>query len=183
MVRLFAALLLAIVASAGVHGHTEPGCVRCGAQERLCEPIPGPAGDCLCVESVEGEEAVWSVCSRDGRSRSLVAPQTSLLRVAEIRVSPSGRYVAVVSVGEGHPILDLVDLYAVFGGRGPEPLASINPYPGTINVTGWDGERLVVESDSPLDDPAEGVVLDEHETFLVAVPSGVVTKQTQNRER
>jgi hypothetical protein len=176
MIRLYAALL-AIVASVPVHGQMGRECGRCSSEEALCEPIPGPAADCLCVASVEGEEAVWSLCSRDGRSHSLAAPQTSLLRVAEVRVSPSGRYVAIVSVGEGHPILDVVDLYAVLGGRGPEPLVSINPYPGTINVTGWDGEHLVVESDSPLDRPKEGEILDEAETFMVAVPSGVVTRR------
>jgi hypothetical protein len=167
MYRLAVVALLAVAASFPV--------VAPQASEPLCEGLPNRAGVTLCVTNVDGEEPAWTLRTASGRARQIKTPKASLSHVAELRVSPSGRYAAVVSVGEGHPILDLFDLHAVLDDDAPEPLATVNPYPGMVSIREWTGDLLVVESDMPLDHPGSDAMPDELRTFLVAAPSGAVT--------
>ncbi|HWQ10381.1 MAG TPA: hypothetical protein VN436_14775, partial [Holophaga sp.] len=60
---------------------------------------------------------------------------------------------AVVSVGEGHPVLDVLDLARVLAGtHGDHSLLTLDPYPGFIELAGWRGGCLRVRSDRPLAD-------------------------------
>jgi hypothetical protein len=111
--------------------------------------VPLPDGSALLVMGTEGSGPQW--LHRQGRrTRSLVDPPVALFPVAA-SPSPDGRYLAVLSVGEGHPVLDLLALPRVLGGsHGERSLRFIDPYPGSIELLGWVGARLRLASDRPL---------------------------------
>lgn len=70
--------------------------------------------------------------------------------VVELLPSPDRAWIAVVSVGEGHPVLEVVDLQALLAGGSYRSCKTIDPYPGTITVSRWTAESLLVASDMPL---------------------------------
>lgn len=106
-----------------------------------------PDGTWLLVDGSEQEGARWF--HRQGRrTKILPLPPVSLFPVG-LFPSPDGRYLAVLSAGEGHPVLEVLDLPRLLKGTGGV-LRRIDPYPGSIGVTGWAGPRLRVESDRPL---------------------------------
>jgi hypothetical protein len=84
-------------------------------------------------------------------------PETNLQSVHHLSVSPDDKMLAIVSVGEGHPYLEVFDLGDILANRDDEedrmikPLRKIDPYPGYISVVGWKGDKLIVSSDMPLD--------------------------------
>ena len=83
-------------------------------------------------------------------------PKAGLHSVQKLSVSPDDKMLAVVTVGEGHPYLEVFDLTAILSTRDGDtdisvtPLQAIDPYPGGIIVLGWKGEELLVSSDMPL---------------------------------
>jgi len=122
-------------------------------------PDPGPSGWALSVAlpgggllRVAGSEqtgAQWFHQQGLGL-REIPAPPVALFPVSAVP-SPDGRFLAVLSVGEGHPVLDLLELRRVLGGsHGTQSLRTIDPYPGGLELLGWEGNRLKVSSDRPL---------------------------------
>jgi len=97
---------------------------------------------------------------------------TSSQPVDEIAISPSDQWIAVNTVGEGHPVIGVYDLQSVLHGDDDDynregkksftPLF-IDPYPGYIQIIGWKGDHLIVSSDVALDhlDKKERKVLNE----------------------
>ncbi|HZM28008.1 MAG TPA: hypothetical protein VFB89_11660 [Gemmatimonadales bacterium] len=73
-----------------------------------------------------------------------------MYEVEELVVSPDKKWLAVVSVGEGHPALEVVDAQTLLLQRKYIPVHAIDPYPGTVSVTKWEGDSLLVTSDMPL---------------------------------
>jgi beta-lactamase regulating signal transducer with metallopeptidase domain len=67
--------------------------------------------------------------------------------VRQMAASPDVKRLAIVSVGEGHPVLDIVDLSALLAGKDAKSFVSVNPYPSWIDIERWEGERLIVKSD------------------------------------
>lgn len=94
----------------------------------------------------------WSVVCESQETVDLGCALSAMVQAADLSVSPDRRWLAVVSVGEGHPFLEVVDLQALLAGQGYKALTTINPYPGTINLEGWTGTALLVTSDMPLPD-------------------------------
>ncbi len=76
--------------------------------------------------------------------------------VNEISISPNDRYIAIVSVGEGHLVLQIFDLkeilnsYEYYEEKKFTQIGFINPYPGYISIESWRGENIIVSSDIPL---------------------------------
>lgn len=115
---------------------------------------------------------------------------TNFHAVDQISISPNDQWIAVITVGEGHPMLDVYDLQAVLNGieNAEEkklftPLF-IDPYPGYIQILSWTDDQLIVQSDIQLDhlDKNERRVPNaEHElveeTFIWHLPSDTITKQ------
>jgi hypothetical protein len=75
---------------------------------------------------------------------------SSLWQVDSLLPSPDGKYLAVLSVGEGHPILEIVDLQTLRTQKKYMVLKELNPYPGIIYIQQWQPGQLIVESDMPL---------------------------------
>ena len=104
----------------------------------------------LVVDNREPVDWCWSLeCGQEG-DHDLGSGLSAMLHVADLVPSPDGRWLAVLSVGEGHPILEVVDLQQLLTTHEYRALATINPYPGTINIEHWTSDALLVTSDMPL---------------------------------
>ncbi|MDX1909717.1 MAG: hypothetical protein SF053_21955 [Bacteroidia bacterium] len=71
--------------------------------------------------------------------------------VAEAILSPDGDWLAVISVGEGHPILDVYAVHRLVEAietDDPElgPVRSVNPYPGVLADLRWTDEGVLMFS-------------------------------------
>lgn len=113
----------------------------------------------IMVISDERKGPAWYRTEDKWKIESLTdVPETSCQQsVEELSVSPDDKMLAVISVGEGHPCLDVFELKAILTpGDGDEdmlvkPLRTIDPYPGGIMIVGWRKGELDVVSDVPLD--------------------------------
>ena len=74
----------------------------------------------------------------------------SMAEVRRLEASPEGRYLAVVSCGEGAFELEVFDLAPLLFRKIVSRLAAVSPFPGHVSVKGWRGERLLMSSDSLL---------------------------------
>lgn len=114
----------------------------------------------------------WSLACESQETVDLGCALSAMVQAADLAVSPDRRWLAVISVGEGHPFLEVVDLQALLAGQGYKALTTINPYPGTINLERWTDTALLVTSDMPLPDlsPDGGAIdqmLPEVHTFAL----------------
>jgi hypothetical protein len=86
-----------------------------------------------------------------------IEPPNSLLMVSGVALSPKQKYLAVVSVGEGHPHLEfflfneVIDIEETNNEEPAKLLFDINPYPGYISIVKWtDDNNIIVETDRML---------------------------------
>ena len=101
----------------------------------------------------------WYRTERRWRIESLKnVPETSLGHVWQLAASPGDTYLAVLSEGEGHPMVDLFDLGEVLDTRDSDddqavkPLLIIDPYPGGVWIIRWRNDSVLeIRSDAPLD--------------------------------
>jgi hypothetical protein len=131
-----------------------------------------------------------AIHAEDGTAWSLLPPGRDRWRKLEIRasmsqlsqavVSPDGKYLVLVTRGEGHPILDVLDWPKAVSGRRVEPGLSVDPYPGWVEIIGPRDGKVAVKSDAPLDDPkwsqtspARRKLLPKTRVFLLDPASGV----------
>lgn len=113
---------------------------------------------CLMVISDERKGQAWYMTQKTWRIATIKnIPETALHNVWQVAISPKDEYLAVLSEGEGHPIVDIFKLKTIFRPRdGLEdamipPVLTIDPYPGTIWIRGWQSDAcLLIESDVPL---------------------------------
>jgi CTP-dependent riboflavin kinase len=96
----------------------------------------------------------------------------SMSQVVDFLISPSQQWLAIISVGEGHPMIDLVELPALLQNNEPKILLSINPFPGTINLIKWWANQLIVESDR---------LISQHNEALARVKKFYVTIDKTNQ--
>lgn len=137
--RILAGSLVLIAALGACRGPQVAGSLSIPVSER------GTLG----FSGSEQEGAQWFL-RQGGQTRPLPTPPVTLFPVATLS-SPDGRYLAVLSVGEGHPILDILDIDRVVAGtHGDRSLLCVDPYPGMIELVGWEGGWLKVRSDRPL---------------------------------
>jgi hypothetical protein len=101
---------------------------------------------------------VWMLQDESGDLSLLEsAPRVHMLEVKELSVSPDDYYLAVISRGEGHPVLEAFRLSGILAPPGSsardgiKSIAWIDPFPGDISISGWQGRKLGVQCDMPLD--------------------------------
>ncbi len=138
----------------------------------------------LCVINTQNEGPQWFLLNTDsiGMNEQLGSISASLALIINIKASPDGQYLAVVSVGEGHPILEVVDLPHLLQTKNYRALQKVDPYPGIVEIQEWKGHQLYIQSDVLLTerDAQTGRVLPEYalswqETFALNVVSGEIT--------
>jgi hypothetical protein len=107
---------------------------------------------CTVEVDVRSDEtpACWRLQCTDAEPRKLGCDVTELHQIAEIKASPNGRWLALISVGEGHPILEIADLREWRKLDRYQSPCSVNPYPGTISMGEWQSGMLRIESDLDL---------------------------------
>lgn len=139
-----------MVSIAGViFGVASPAAASEDATELLsCEPLPQAENAQLCHIRPMNAPALWFLV-RDGEPLFLYIDTVGEL--TSVSISPSGRFLLVGSVGEGHPLLLVYSLERLLTDLEVEPLQMLDPYPGWISERGWEGDSLLVEANVPLD--------------------------------
>ncbi len=110
----------------------------------------------------------------------------SMSQLRNLAVSPDRKYLAMLTSGEGHPILDIFDLTGLLEKRAAKPLHTVDPYPGWVEIIGLREGKVAVRSDAPLDDPkraelplAKRKLLPKARVFLLESAKGTFTKAEQ----
>jgi hypothetical protein len=143
------------------------GCAECDppglvADNVLIEPFHGQPDRAFFVFSdihVNGRfEAVWGVRHEWNEVIPLKnVPGASMGAIEALAMSADDTLLAVVSVGEGHPIVDVFRVQELLSRRDSEDIQRvdgiglIDPYPGGVTLLGWDGGELLLETYMPLD--------------------------------
>lgn len=164
-----AIVLLALLSGCGTVPAPAPQCSEAltASAPILVECLPEQAGGGRLMVVNLGEDAAHWYLLEEGRARQLAPPPVSMLMVDSVAASRDGRFAAVISVGEGHPVLDVLDLArALDGEHGDRALATVNPYPGWIALDGWKDGAIQVRSDRPLPDCCDSSGAFRGETFL-----------------
>lgn len=109
----------------------------------------------LIVQNHDPEDASgsggWRLRCQGVADRFLGDGLSAMYQVAQLLPSPDHRWLAVVSVGEGHPILEIVDAQKLLRQQEYAVAHEINPYPGTLLADRWDGDALLISSDVALE--------------------------------
>jgi hypothetical protein len=168
-----------------------PGRNACAAEDSVTVYLNGNSGIGLTVRSEPDKGPVWYLTREDGTMEPVGnMPEALGATVWQAEASPKETYLAVLSAEEGHPSIDvylLEDLLKPVNVPGDEsmvPVSHVNPYPGTIWITGWRNETLLeIISDVPLDrmaaeDPMESLWEPDTDTrtFLWGITTGAITK-------
>ena len=114
----------------------------------LRSPLPG---GCTLEADVRRDERPACLRLRCDRQsmQTLVCDATALHQIDQVIPSADGHWLAVLSVGEGHPWLEIVDLPALRRGEYRAP-CSLNPYPGVLSLDAWLDDALRIGSDVDL---------------------------------
>jgi hypothetical protein len=112
----------------------------------LCTPLSTEQNVCVQLGELGGDVAWWLDHKHKPRT-TLVAPDVSFWQIITLAISADAQYLAILSVGEGHPIIDVFALRPVLVGHPTAALWSINPYPGWIELLAWQDEMLHFSSD------------------------------------
>ncbi|PIE34069.1 hypothetical protein CSA56_09135 [candidate division KSB3 bacterium] len=146
----------------------------------ILEPLPS-SGKTLCAINLRDAEPLWFLFDSAGNTQ-LGTHSTAFGYINSMKASPDGQYLAVISVGEGHSMLEVVELQQFIQQRTYQVVQQIDPYPGTISLEGWKGSQLHVRSDMLLThrDLSTGRVPDtmtlgSEETFAVSIITGDVS--------
>jgi len=131
----------------------------------------------------------WFLLS-DLDQRQLGTDLAEMSEICQLVASPESKWLAVVSVPEGHPILEIVDLPRLIDNGHYRVVQRIDPYPGTLSIDRWDRGCLLIESymlltrlgknRRPLDEDG----LEEPELFSMDPQTGKITRlNPPNRDR
>ncbi len=118
----------------------------------------------LCVISTN-EESHWFLFSPHNYTLKLEIT-SSFLNVTDFQISPNQQWLAVASIGEGHPALDIFPLPPLLAQQTAEARYNINPYPGSVDIEQWqDATHLQINTDRWL--PYNAPLRDEYSAIFV----------------
>jgi len=156
-------------------------------QPFYCETVHFPEDELkLCAINLSEDTAQWFILKGGRLSERIPVSPQSLSIVDDFQISPAQSSLAIVSVGEGHPILDVVDLKYLLEQKEVKLLLSINPYPGFIHIEKWQKEQLIVVTDRLLtysttsteNEKSYPLRLTEGEKFSIEIATGKITSLT-----
>ena len=116
------------------------------------------------------QAACWRLDCVDAAPKQLDCDTTALHQVVDVQIAPDQRWMAVTSVGEGHPMLELVPLAEFLAGKPYRAQCTINPYPGSVYFAGWAQGKLRLGSDVDLsieDTEARAAGIGEERHYLL----------------
>ncbi len=102
----------------------------------------------LCAQDEQETASIrWWHTDANGTKHTLASEINNgeqIARIADFEVDRNWRYVAVVSVEEGHPFLAIYDLNTwISTGKQPTAIYTLNPYPGGLHMAGWGNNQLL----------------------------------------
>lgn len=154
----------------------------------LLQPIGNE--ELLCVINTEDETgAHWFILKDMGRSREIGSNLSCLYQVHKVLPSPDNKHLAVLSVGEGHPLVEVIDLEKLRLQSKYVVLQEIDPYPGAVSIDRWDGSSLIVYSNVPLTQRKEDgrvdpdQILPQDEAFSLDVATGEIKSSTSDKKQ
>lgn len=101
------------------------------------------------INDSSSHPSVWF--SADGKSNLYFMPWLSEGQsIGGVSVSDSGKYLAIVHIGEGHPYLVVYNIEKVRNAESDMHEYHFNPYPGSVGLYRWDGDSLLIETDYPV---------------------------------
>jgi hypothetical protein len=133
----------------------QPVCVRV-VYERDGESRPAQ----LCVQLFQDDtlltsHSLWYLADSAGTNRllgsSFANGEAFPLSTYGVSFSENGQFGALMMVGEGHPWIEVFEVSKILRNRSYQTHFMLNPYPGSIEVVRWDQNRLIVESEMPLE--------------------------------
>jgi hypothetical protein len=143
----------------------------------------------LCVINTEDENgAHWFILKDMGRSREIGSNLSCLHQVHQILPSLDHRYLAVLSVGEGHPMVEVIELEKLRLQSKYVVLQEIDPYPGIVSIDRWEGSYLIVYSNVPLTQRKEDgrvdpdLILPKDEAFSLDVATGEIKSSSSDKK-
>ncbi len=142
----------------------------------LCVTLQTVDAD-ICAINIREDSANWFKINHDEMYHDKLEPPQSMSYVSDVKVSPSEQFLAILSVGEGHPILDIISVKALLNNQ-EEPLFSLNPYPGWISAENWQGEKLIITSDRLLSENNQDLY--QGEKFLLDAKSFKISPLSPN---
>jgi len=178
---LLLCLFLLVLPHSG-HAEEQPAEIFSGIRYGvLLEPLSDGI-TAVCAVNTLDKGAQWFLLKAQGSMNEFLGTiETAFYMVSSIKASPDDRYLAVLSVGEGHPLVEVIDLPQLLSQHQYTVLHTINPYPGVAYLKGWQGTELQIASDMLLTrrDPATGDVPEEFmlvddEVFGLDVVTGVI---------
>jgi hypothetical protein len=136
----------------------------------------------LLVINLADRSSHWYLVGGAGGNRLIGTDFAGFQFIAELAASSDYRYLAVISVGEGHPLLEMIDLRMWLDQGVYQVLHQLNPYPGDFELQGWDGHTLKFASSAELDYPLPATPrhidpLAEAISYQFDMVSGRLTKQ------
>ena len=166
----------------GAHAHAQtaqpsPYSVPMGI---VFESIPGNMTT-VGVVNTNNAGPQWFLLRGDGNQHiGSISPGFNI--VDDMKASENGQYLAVLSVGEGHPVVDVIDVNALLGKKAFQVLQHVDPYPGIVSLDGWNGANLIIKSDMLLTERdmktgrmSSDMRLSADETFALNIASGQVS--------
>jgi hypothetical protein len=107
----------------------------------------------ICVVNTdEGISAWYLIRGSNEKSAELGRGLGGMTTIERILISPDKRFAAVCSSGEGHPIIEIVDV-PVLCQKQYKVIATIDPYPGVVWLVQWKDSHLMIASDMLLSMP------------------------------
>jgi len=137
------------------------GCTSClgtspFGEALICREVPQSNGLQLCAVETDGGYPGWYLLGQ-GRPISVGIDASGPL-IPGFEFSTSGRYLAVESVAEGHPSVELYFSAHLAEQGTAEFLQAWDGYPGWVSMTGWAGDDLLLESNVPLHQDYDSIV-------------------------
>jgi len=105
------------------------------------------------------------VLNKNGQNIRITGDSVQFISVYDMKVSKSSKYLATYNVGEGHPWIEIYDLQKIISEEKQNHLSDINPYPGNVELIGWQNDNLIVESDINLLPKNDGKDLSDKDMF------------------
>ena len=77
---------------------------------------------------------------------------STLTQIIDIKVSPDGKYLAVMSLDimGSKQILEVIDLPLLLEQKKYNVLQLIDPHPSFVEINKWDGDKLIISSSALL---------------------------------
>lgn len=134
----------------------------------------------VCVINTGYEKGAYWFIIKGERNRALGNNLGQLAEIHTLMASANGKYLAVLSAGEGHPMVDVVDLPVLRNKSEYKVLHVLDPYPGTITLDHWEDSNLVIDTTVPLNLRKEDgrvdpdLMFSEPKKFILNVPTGII---------